>query len=361
MEKKVELRKKSLTQRIYRDKDYLKTKEGLLFCVVGYSHPSDRVIAYLKYVPGEGLWRDEKFTYERILKQYTMEDIESTIKFLEERYPFYVDYLECIGGRMSAVPINRIAYHYVPSEKIRKIKVSKEKKVLEKKLIELIELLVSHSSIPFENFGVTGSILLGIQGEHSDIDLVIYGARNSFKIRKTMKKLFKEKKLLPLEGPELRKYCEENSKKYGVPYQQIEVFYSRKVDRGYFNGTFFSWHGVRSYSEIPEGLERVTPLGFIEAVCEVKRNKESFFLPAVYTVSLTSVNSKEVRVNESSLKRSLKEIVSYQGLYSGLFNVGDKVYVKGKLEEVKKGHSIYHRIVIGSREAAGKDLLLFFD
>ena len=37
--------------RKFKDRDFLRTTDGLLFCVVGYLHPPDRVTGYVKYVP----------------------------------------------------------------------------------------------------------------------------------------------------------------------------------------------------------------------------------------------------------------------------------------------------------------------
>ncbi|MCS7385528.1 MAG: hypothetical protein NDF55_02140 [archaeon GB-1867-005] len=38
-----------------RDRDFIESKKGMLFCVVGNVHPKDRAISYLKYIP----WKEE--------------------------------------------------------------------------------------------------------------------------------------------------------------------------------------------------------------------------------------------------------------------------------------------------------------
>ena len=41
-----------------KDHDFIRTEENYLFCVIGYSHPEDRIISYLKYVPNiTGKWK----------------------------------------------------------------------------------------------------------------------------------------------------------------------------------------------------------------------------------------------------------------------------------------------------------------
>ena len=47
--------------RLFRDRDYVETVEGLFFTAVGNVHPPSHVIAYLKYVPNpDGKWGREK-------------------------------------------------------------------------------------------------------------------------------------------------------------------------------------------------------------------------------------------------------------------------------------------------------------
>src|SRR5947199_7270211 len=40
-----------------KDRDFVETREGFFFCLVGYVHPPDRYLAYLKYTPAAaGKW-----------------------------------------------------------------------------------------------------------------------------------------------------------------------------------------------------------------------------------------------------------------------------------------------------------------
>ena len=66
-----------------KDKDFIETIEGLLFCVVGYLHPPDRYTAYLKYVPSEGgKWKRGETRYARVLPYYHVSQVENTYGFL---------------------------------------------------------------------------------------------------------------------------------------------------------------------------------------------------------------------------------------------------------------------------------------
>ena len=59
---------------------------------------------------------------------------------------------------------------------------------------------------------------------------------------------------------------------------------------------------------------------------------------------------------------NVEEVYSYEGLYSIIFKDGDKIRVKGLLEEVKnEKRKSWWRVVIGSQEADGRDYVKIYD
>ncbi|MEM2875839.1 MAG: hypothetical protein QXL67_02670, partial [Candidatus Bathyarchaeia archaeon] len=92
--------------RAFRDKDFIRTGENLLFCVVGSTHPEDRVISYLKYMPNQcGMWSSEDLRFGRAIQRYTIPDLVKTLQTLRSRYPHYVFYSNVYHTEMSGVPI----------------------------------------------------------------------------------------------------------------------------------------------------------------------------------------------------------------------------------------------------------------
>jgi len=74
-----------------RDRDFLRTREGFLFCVVGYAHPHNRVISYLKYIPSsDGIWGVGSERYARTMPNYTIPSLLSNIEMLKKNYSHYV-------------------------------------------------------------------------------------------------------------------------------------------------------------------------------------------------------------------------------------------------------------------------------
>ena len=75
----------------FRDRDFIQTREGFFFCVVGSVHPRERVISYIKYVPSEsGVWGNNENRFNRILQKYTIANLLQTFNYLEANYPHYL-------------------------------------------------------------------------------------------------------------------------------------------------------------------------------------------------------------------------------------------------------------------------------
>ena len=70
-----------------KDRDFIETPEGFLFCVVGYIHPPDKYTVYLKYTPTtEGRWQRQGKAYHRQLAFYHAHQVGQTLDFLEKSY-----------------------------------------------------------------------------------------------------------------------------------------------------------------------------------------------------------------------------------------------------------------------------------
>ncbi len=92
-----------------KDRDFIETPEGLLFCVVGYLHPPDKYTAYLKYSPAaEGRWRRQGTAYHRELAYYHAHQVGQTLDTLQAQYPGYIHYCPVRDMTFSMVPHDRV-------------------------------------------------------------------------------------------------------------------------------------------------------------------------------------------------------------------------------------------------------------
>jgi predicted nucleotidyltransferase len=123
---------------------------------------------------------------------------------------------------------------------------------------------------------------------------------------------------------------------------------------GIFEDTEFSVHPVKLEEEVNEeyGDRIYQSLGIVVLGAVVDNKTDSLFLPAVYKV-------QDARVVKGPQVSGIEEVVSYEGLYGDIAEIGETILVKGKLELVRdeKNKRKYHRVVVGSPEGKGKEYI----
>ena len=291
---------------------------------------------------------------ERAIKHYSVPNIIKTIEILEKNYPHYITSLEPYGFTFSAVPIECLKEHFLPEKKLLDLLKTKNQDVLSQKAANLTLRLSKESKISIDNFGITGSILIGIHNPiFSDIDITVYGKENSIKIKEILLEIFKKNdvEIKMADGEFL------STIKKRFPYlkeRELKIFYQRKWNRETFEGRFFSINPVRTEKEINEkyGDKNYIQLGIAEISAHVEDSSENMFIPAIYRVD-------NVNIIKGPNVSGIEEIVSYDRNYADVAEDGERVKCKGKLEKVieNKKNRTYYRITIGSLEAKGKDYL----
>ena len=338
----------------FRDRDFLRTPEGFLFCVVGSTHPPDRVMAYLKYVPrpGAGPWGRGGTRYYRVLKEYTMDALRETLLFLQD-YPMYLTYFKAFGTEMSAVPVDRIEEHYKPEERLREIANSMDVDVLEERALSLANLISDLAGVAMSKMGVTGSILLDIHVPGiSDIDLVVYGLRESLAVKEAVAEALErgDTEITRFDEKLARAWCYRKSRTHPLTPEEAREILARKWNVGTFLGTRFSIHPVLTEREAEKYGDRLyKPLGTATIRAKVVDATLSIFLPAIYEVELSTVL-------EGPALGGVREICSYEELYAGIAQEGEEVVAKGKIELVRdlRQGSTYYRLVVGSLRGRGE-------
>jgi len=340
----------------YRDRDYVQTIEEYFFCVIGPVHPQDRVIAYLKYVPDPaGNWGQKNRRFRRVLRYYTVMDLLETLKFLE-RHPEYLYDSSVMGIKISAVPKNRVSVHFKPEEKMSRLLKMKKPDILQQKSVDLAKLISDESGVLMEYFGVTGSVLLDIHQVFSDIDLVVYGVENGQIVKEALMRMYEERRspIHRFDEKKAKEWCMEKAKRYPLTFEDASHIFQRKWGRGLFHGTMFSMHPIKLEEDITEkyGDRVFKPEDMAKIEATVSDVSEADFLPAVYKV-------EDVKVVYGNRVEDLHEVASYEGLYGGITEEGEKIVAYGKLERVidKKLGKEHHRILIGSKEAEGRDYI----
>lgn len=341
----------------FRDRDFIETIDGLFFTVVGYVHPDEKILAYLKYYPGSGgKWSRSGSNYERAIKFYDIPHLKETLKILEKNWPKYLYKDELLNISFSAVPKDLIHVHYKPEEKLDKLLNSSKLDPLQRKTIDVATILSKKSGIKLQNFGISGSVLIDLhQTSFSDIDLITYGKKHGWMVRDALLSLIRSggSKIEPFPKNEVP--TPSRQKRLSLMNEmQLKLFYDRKWNRGVIDGTPFSVNPVLAPNDIQDiyGKYRCEPLGIVEAEVKVTDSSESIFVPARYLVSAVKLN-KNMKFND------VKEVISYDRDYGDIAYDGEQILIRGKLERVERLHdgTIYYRIVIGSIEGEGTDYI----
>lgn len=343
--------------RSFRDRDYLITPEGFIFTVIGNLHPTERVIAYLKYIPDvRGKWGLGPSRYRRALAHYNVPSVMDSLHFLYEKAPQYVFASPVDRISLPAVPIDRIAAHLCPEKRLLEIQRAQSRDELESKALRFAEFISEEAGVPKESLGLTGSILARIHDPtFSDIDLVVYGFDNAVRVRALLHKLriSSSGPIRRLAGASREKWIGERLKSTPLMRRDVIALFARKWNIGSFEETEFSVHAVHTEIEIHKhyGDERYLPLGIVDATAKVAPSNESMFMPAVFEV-------ESVDLKGSHRISTVDRIVSYEGLYADVAVEGETVSCRGKVERSESSSGVYHRIVVGSPEAEGVDYLL---
>lgn len=334
-----------------KDRDFLRTQEGMFFCVTGYLHPSDRYTAYLKYSPAPvGKWKSAEVSYRRELAYYHVSQVADTIAYLERYYPQYVHYCPVRDITFSMVPHHYVSKYYAPEQRLGEI-FEDPQDPLEEEVRAFASEIAAISGIQVGDLGVTGSILLGIHDPRfSDIDLLVYGLENSLRVRAALKE-GRSARIQPVAGRTLEEWCASVSEHFSLSREEARYLAGRRWNYSFFGDRYFSIHPTRKDDEIRENYgDRIyRGKGMARIRATVTDASESLFMPAVYTVDQVKIVAYEA---DTQPVAPLTEVISYEGLYRDVVDSGQEIEAQGKLESVN-GRD--YRLVVGTTMLRGEE------
>lgn len=325
-----------------KDRDFVETREGFFFCLVGYLHPPGRYTAYLKYAPAAtGRWLRGQVFYRRELPYYHVRNVLDTVDALEREHPEYVWTDPAQGLRFSFVPERAVIRYYRPEARLAEIARGAADQ-LEEAVGRLVGLLTAGAGVRPEAFGVTGSILLGLHNPaFSDIDLIVYGREPALRVKAALERL-RGGPVRELDPDRRRQWESETARRFALDAAHAAELSARRWNYFLFEDRYVSVHPVRADEEIREayGDRRYRPVGGATIEATVLDARDSLFLPAVYR--LTDVAFKE------GGPFPVEELVSFEGLYGQIAEAGDRILASGQVEEEAGGAC---RLVVGSAAA----------
>jgi len=325
--------------------DYIETKEdNLFFDVKGLFHPNDRKICYLRFYPhpkGDRIKKGVKFK-----KIY---DLEERYSLLRAKYPEYIFFSKQLDLEVQGIKNQDIRKLYTPRDCLKSFEKKDKLSNAEQYSKSLCELFIDKGGISQDLIGITGSIMVGLNKEDSDIDIIIYGTKNSLRFQEEIKNLFDE-------SSKFRKYNIHEYKSHynwrvggsDIIFEDFIKSEQRKLHQGKFHGYDFFIRYIKSPEDWKGNFYdfKYTNYGRIKVKALITDSKDSLFTPCSYKIDRIKILEKNLSSNEINLKDIL-EINSFRARFCEQAKEGETVTVEGKLEKVNYKKKLeYYRILL---------------
>ncbi len=311
----------------YNEGDYIQTTDGLFFAVKGSRHPEGLIVGILRYLPDpDGNRVLDGVKYKRVY------DIGFTTDYLRENHPEYVNYIPRLGIELQSVPASKITRYYEPRKRLNIILSNPETEV-ERVLADFVHALSGKSIVSAANFGVTGSLLIGLQTEGSDIDINVYGQDESRRVYNSLIELRETLDWVkPLEGDLFDSVLKSRWGDTGLSLDLFSEIESSKVLHGTVQGReYFVRLLISDDDYVSEPVNRAS----IRA--RVVDASKSIFNPCTYEVTQVSGDSEHI----------VTELKSYRGKFAEQVHEGELVEARGTLEKVQGKDGVYYRLMLG--------------
>ncbi|MEM1536900.1 MAG: nucleotidyltransferase domain-containing protein [Candidatus Bathyarchaeia archaeon] len=334
-----------------RDRDAIVTRESLIFRVFGYTHPPEGYICDLEYAPQILFQSANPKAYRTNGKHVFYKFYEDEgWRFISKHFPRYMILHKPLGRKVVGVHKEDIAEIRRPEQALKRILETKPKDELLKAVEKVLEATVLFLGLKIDHFGVFGSLLHGFyHPKFSDIDLIVYGRENLEKIRNLLQELYKDgcsafsnefADASPIQGKVWR-YKNLTPQEF-VWHQRRKLIYGVYRDETSGRTIKVEFEPVKSWNEIREDygeIERITWIGWIKAILEVRDDSEAPYMPSVYQV-------EPLQILEGPRVNDLGMIVSYLEEFRMQAWRDEIIYVEGNLEKVETSNGSFCQITL---------------
>ena len=328
--------------------DYIESKsDNLIFDVKGIHHPKERKICFVRFYPDPQGDREKKG--QKFSKIYDLKDRHA---FLKENYPKYLFFSEELDLELQGVKIEDIKKIYTPRDHFNDLQKKGCSSKVEEYSRSLCELFINEGNLPENSIGITGSSMVGLNKEESDIDLIIYGTQTSLKFQEELERIYKS-------SSNCRKYELEELKSHyswrvggsNIPFEDFMKSEKRKLHQGKFYGIDFFIRYIKSPDDWKGSYYdyNYKNYGRIKLKACVIKSTDSIFTPSRYKINALQILERDKISNKVDLKE-ISEINSFRGRFCEQARDGETILIEGKLEKVSfKNEKEYFRVLLSDQ------------
>jgi len=333
-----------------RDRDAILTRDGIIFRVYGYLHPSGAYVCDPEYaLPQVFVSVNPRARRGVGSVSYYKFFADEGLKLILDRFPGYTVFYEPLQKCLVGVKEEDIAEVRKPEDKLQKILSGGQDDKLLRALTDLLTRVSSRSGVNAENFGVFGSVLHGFyHPEFSDLDFVVYGRENVKKVCGALKKLYMEDSSLRNEFDTMKAVESKDWKFVNYSLEEYRWHQQRKLIYAYFDSVDAGrtvkaeFEPVKDWSEIGNDYNpfaRIFHVGWIKAIARIVDDRDAPFIPSIYDIEVEEVL-------EGPEVNGVKRIFSYMEEFRMQARKGERVLVEGNLEKVVNGTEVFHQITL---------------
>jgi predicted nucleotidyltransferase len=327
-----------------RDRDAIVTREGLIFRVLGYSHPSDTYICDVEYAPAKHF----KSTNPKALRRkkgcvfYKFYEDEGW-GFLRHSFPKYLIFHEMLQRKTIGVSQADVMKVMKPDEELQRLAKTEPRDELIASLQNALRILTEQSGLMNKDFGVFGSILCGFHHPRfSDLDFVVYGRNNLAKLRELMLVLYSDSASFfknefesdePIKGKQWR--FKNFSPKEFVWHQRRKLIYSLFKDEKTKRIIKTELEPVKEWQEISNEYDprtKIAQKGWVKMYACITGDDDAPFMPSIYEIRPIKILQGSRRASEAT------RIISHMEEFRMQAYRDQTVYVEGNLEEAETPH-----------------------
>ncbi|MFX1498326.1 MAG: hypothetical protein ACFFBH_12435 [Promethearchaeota archaeon] len=323
--------------------DYIETRNNnLFFDVKGIHHPPDRKVCFIRFYPSSD---GDRIKYGKKYKK--IYDLTERYLFLRKNYPKFLFFSNQFDIELQGVRNREIKKIYSPLEYYQNLCRKTKTNHLEKCSIEMCKLFIEKGGIPKHAIGITGSQMVGLSREKSDIDLIIYGTETSLNFQENLATILSNDMYCrKFTQQEYLSHYQWRAGGSAIPFDKFLQFERRKLHQGMYKGFEFfirylkspnDWKGTY-YDYLYKNMGR------IEIEAKISDSLNAIFTPCSYKIKPLKIN--KIDTDQINLD-DIYEVASYRGRFCEQAIKGETVLVEGKLERVTfRKNKEYYRILL---------------